>query len=258
LNRRTSLPRSIAKLSTSLDRRLKAYCLAAGAAGVSVLALADPLAEARIIYTPAYGHLPFERWMPVDINHDGVPDVSLLLSSSVYKVVDRAVVAQAAVGGAVIGYAGQFNGYASALAPGRPIGSKEAFLGGAAFLCRTEISHYVHSFTFSAGPWREAKDRYLGVEFSIDGSIHYGWIRMSVNRSHKLEAIVTGYAYETIANLPIRAGQTSDENEQEDSVKLEPAPVMSPPYLPVTNVFPSATRPMSLGMLALGADGPIF
>ena len=42
-----------AQLSQSLNQRVHAYALAASAAGVGVLALAQP-AEAKIVYTPAH------------------------------------------------------------------------------------------------------------------------------------------------------------------------------------------------------------
>lgn len=251
MKQRSSLRRIAVRLPLSLDREIRAYCLAAGAAGVAVLALADPLAEAKVIYTPAYGHLPLNRWMPVDLNHDGITDLMLALSSSVYKVVDRAVAAQPASGGGIIGYLGQFNGYASALIPGRPIGSNGPFLPADGFLCRTEISHYVHSFTFSAGAWREVKDRYLGVKFTVDGAVHYGWVRMNINRARKLKAIVTGYAYETVADLPIRAGQTSAEASEPEDSTVPPEKVSA--ARPALNVQPDSP-PLSLGQLALGAS----
>ena len=53
MKRTSRIPR---QLSDSLHHRLNAYALAAGAAGVSLLALAGP-AQARIVYTP--GHVTF-------------------------------------------------------------------------------------------------------------------------------------------------------------------------------------------------------
>jgi hypothetical protein len=50
---RSSRPRATAELSRSLHQQLNTYALAAGAAGVGLLALAPP-AEAKIIYTPAH------------------------------------------------------------------------------------------------------------------------------------------------------------------------------------------------------------
>jgi|HubBroStandDraft_6_1064221.scaffolds.fasta_scaffold05468_2 hypothetical protein len=53
---------------------LNAYALAAGAAGVGVLALAQP-AGAKIVYTPA--HIPIVQnkgLVELDLNHDGIND----------------------------------------------------------------------------------------------------------------------------------------------------------------------------------------
>jgi hypothetical protein len=39
---------------------------------------------------------------------------------------------------------------------------------------------------------------------------HYGWARLTVTRqAYHFQALLAGYAYETIANTPILAGQTS-------------------------------------------------
>jgi hypothetical protein len=68
------------------------------------------------------------------------------------------------------------------------------------------------------GPWLLAKDRYLGLAFLIDGKEHFGWARLSLGRFRfNGTAEITGYAYETIANKPIRAGdegKSSDDSAQ--------------------------------------------
>jgi hypothetical protein len=240
LIQRSPISRTLVNLSPSFDQRLKAYCIAAGTAGVSMLAL-NSAANAEVVYTPSYGHIAFERWSKIDFNHDGIPDVSFFLSSSNYKVIDRALAGRPSPGGGIIGYKGQFFSYASAFKAGAVIGSKGNFIGAEPLLCRTEINHYDGYSTFSAGAWRNSRGRYLGVRFLINGEIHYGWIRLSVSAPRKLEAVVTGYAYETVANQPIRAGQTSGEfsgSTQETGER----PVDSAPI-------------QSLGILALGANG---
>src|SRR5580692_10290041 len=68
------LPRKIANLRDCVQRQLNSYALAAGAAGVGMLALAQP-AEAKIVYTAA--HIPIvQNGGPVelDLNHDGIND----------------------------------------------------------------------------------------------------------------------------------------------------------------------------------------
>jgi len=67
--KRTS--RKSSNLSGSLQRQLNTYALAASAAGVGALALAQP-AEAKIIYTPVH----------VVIGHGGVQEYDLHLAHS--------------------------------------------------------------------------------------------------------------------------------------------------------------------------------
>jgi hypothetical protein len=77
---RSSGPRKTTNLSESVHHQLSMYALAAGAAGVGILALAQP-GEAKIVYTAA--HTPIRAVVNLDLNHDGLPDFELcaLLSS---------------------------------------------------------------------------------------------------------------------------------------------------------------------------------
>jgi hypothetical protein len=70
--------RRTAKLSKSVCRQLNSYALAASAAGVGMLALAQP-AEAKIVYTPAHIAVPINTFLPLDLNHDGVNDLSFTI-----------------------------------------------------------------------------------------------------------------------------------------------------------------------------------
>jgi hypothetical protein len=67
-------------LAEGLEKRTSVYAMAAGAAGVSVLALATP-ARAEIVYTPANIRVPLEHGdgmgVKIDFNHDGINDFSL-------------------------------------------------------------------------------------------------------------------------------------------------------------------------------------
>ena len=63
-------------LSRSLENRLASYVAAAGAAGVGVLAPAQP-AEAQLIFTPAHVMLePRGITYYLDVDHNGTPDFS--------------------------------------------------------------------------------------------------------------------------------------------------------------------------------------
>jgi hypothetical protein len=91
---------------------------------------------------------------------------------------------------------------------------------------------------FYSWSWAFANDQYLGLWFKINGQNHYGWARLSVTfhpglpKDRSWEAHLTGYAYETIADQRIKAGQMSDEADE-------------------ANVGQHA----SLGTLALGSNG---
>jgi hypothetical protein len=64
------------------------------------------------------------------------------------------------------------------------------------------------------------KNRYVGLRFKIKGKIHYGWARLSVQvQNHTVVGTLTGYAYETVAGKPIKAGQIKEE----DDAVIQPA-----------------------------------
>src|SRR5580693_4228107 len=61
---------SPSSLNNKLDRKLLAYTTAAGAAGASILALAQP-GHAEIVYTPA------DQTLNLDLNNDGIEDFDI-------------------------------------------------------------------------------------------------------------------------------------------------------------------------------------
>jgi hypothetical protein len=199
------------QISEALHKRLSAYAIAASAAGVGALALAQP-AEARIVYTPTHkviraGH-PYE----LDLNHDGYDDFSIWVrtcsaaTGCPWKILQiygyRNSVAEN-------GRSSNLGWLAAALKDGAKI-SEEKFFYNLGLLAG---SQYHRDY---GGNWFNVKNRYLGLVFYIDGEKHYGWARMNV-RTHKhpfaVTGILTGYAYETIPNKPIIAGKTHDGNE---------------------------------------------
>jgi hypothetical protein len=96
--------------------------------------------------------------------------------------------------------------------------------------------------TNHAGNWQSVNDRYLGIQFQSGGEVHYGWVRITViNEFNVYDLNITGYAYETVANQSIVAGQTSGGAH---AVKAE----LLPPDLPALG-----DSGPSLGMLAAGA-----
>ena len=72
------------------------------------------------------------------------------------------------------------------------------------------------------GLWDNLSDYYLGLRLLQSGQTYYGWVRLRVNVAPGpsggfASLIVQAYAYNTIANLPILAGQTTTTGIIEDS-----------------------------------------
>jgi hypothetical protein len=73
-----------------------------------------------------------------------------------------------------------------------------------------------HGFATSGGggPWEVGGTGYVGFLFGPAGDVHYGWASVDVtlvsnDSSVSYEVGVVGYAYNTVPNQPILAGQTS-------------------------------------------------
>jgi len=233
------------KLSESLLHHLDLYALAAGAAGVSLLAL-TPAAEAKIVYTKTHQVIGYGGIYDLDLNHDGIVDfviqeIGYSTNSTFIFRSRRWLFAKPALGNGVAG-----EGYASALKAGAVIGPRAPFIkggsNGATMVFVSEV--YITSRHYTTlGDWINVKNRYLGLKFKINGKFHYGWARLNAQVGHRsIAGTLTGYAYETVANRSIRAGQTEDGSPA-DAMSSEAA-------TPVSDAAPGAT----LGTLALGAQ----
>jgi hypothetical protein len=206
-------PSKTARMSDSIHRQLNMYALAATAAGVGMLALAEP-AEAKIVYTPA--HEKLTGFVPIDLNHHGKADMQFAnlgggRSGSYYSFLS----ARYANLSTTPEFVDTGKGFAVALHAGERIGPQRRFRS-AGVLWNVKVVHSVtnHSTRTSwSGQWanggKGSKDRYLGIKFAINGSPHYGWARVSVTINGSVAtSLLTGYAYETIPNKPIVAGKT--------------------------------------------------
>jgi hypothetical protein len=248
-SRTFSRRRELTRLAGKLELRLATYAAAASAAGVGILALAQPSA-AEIIYTDT--HLRVIKGTLLDLNHDGVNDFQFTGFRSVYFVTQsggaRPRYSNAALSVLGEGPDNQVFGasYASALKAGATIGPSGKFPGGPRIgrdHDKLGVSYYLRAY----GPWQSnpygIRNRYLGVKFKVNGEIHYGWVRMNVHFQPFAYIFpeITGYAYETEAGKSIRAGQTKETSE---------AAKISNSLLPE-----SVVREATLGALAIGAQG---
>lgn len=231
------------------DRQIRLYSLAASAAGVSVLALAQP-AESSVVVTQANVTIAFEAPAFIDMNGDGKNDFEFSIARggydhSFYKTLNVIPL----TGGRPVGGArGSIGPYGSALASGAKIGPSAHFSSsiarGQVMLERTNGFVSGTSEYTAYGPWGVKGTygfyRYLGVKFLISGQTHYGWIKILVDRSNGLQGFIKEYGYETVANKSLTAGQTqSSVADSSAEVEKSKSGVASP----------------SLGMLAAGVDG---
>ena len=107
------------------------------------------------------------------------------------------------------------------------------------------------SYDYSAGSWFNVLDRYLGLAFKIHGKLHYGWARLTTNWNGqlKIEATLTGFAYETRPDIRIIAGDTGGLRESDDDAS---------PMGEMLSAPEPSQSPATPGALALGAYGLSF
>lgn len=229
--------------SHTLERRLAAYSLAAATAGVAATALAQDAAHQTIQYTPAdIFFVGQARWnqpvIQLDLNHEGIVDLSIYAGGSGYSL-GTAHISYYRGGAWWKGANGV--GLRRALTKGMWIGPGEDFIGGNSLLQDRFIHRNVHTYGQNhcwgpfAAPGYSKPQLYLGVAFSIDGQTHYGWVRMGELDcgGGGVLGYITGYAYNTIPNAPIQAGQIRSGEAQANKADLKG----------------------TLGMLALGSLG---
>jgi hypothetical protein len=223
------------------------YSIAAAAAGVSMLALAQP-AKGEVVVTvkkipiPTSYYDEAQHLVPIDLNGDGVTDFSFSLYEFAYHSFNIELTIEPKGNGAVVGRNQKGALYASALFQSAKIGPSAHF--GARQRAEIEDAHgFDASSIYSRklyGNWGgNPLDRYLGVRFIIDGATHYGWIRLAViTEPRGVSATITEYAYETVANKRILAGASEKSSAE---------------FQPLDNV--RSLNRVALGMLALGAGG---
>jgi hypothetical protein len=241
--------RQAAILSESLNRQLNMYALAANAAGVAILALAQP-AEGKIVYTPAHEVVPNCGGHPtlclkLDLNHDKIVDFQIPWFPGTYTYGEASPYLDVIPGskqpknqiwgGNLYTDGGKENlgpYAASALNAGVSIGwnsfkfqLKHQVMFGAGDACGTD------SAGCEFGQWDDVQDKYLGLKFYIKGKVHFGWARLTQSvGKHGFVTTLTGYAYETVTNKPIITGKTKGK----DVITVQPR---------------------SIGQLALGSAG---
>ena len=227
-------------LGEQFHRRLANYAAAAGAAGVGILAMAQP-ANAEIVYVPE--NQPITTGAYVAINPHGITVVNLHNEpgATTSGITDELWASGSVAAAAIARIA--------ALKQGEPIGPGHRFSDFGLLAFRWKTNYNGRAGT--TGSWVNVRQRYLGFEFGINGQAHYGWARLTVMNGPgvSIKSILTGYAYNTIAGQQILAGQTSaDLATQPDPEAL--ANQATPQLLAA-----EGPKPGTLGLLALGSLG---
>lgn len=175
-------------------------------------ALVIPVA-AEVVYTPVYVSIPTGGHYDMDVNGDGIIDFTLNERLLIEECKLWWLDVFSHQGNAVVGY--RSNGWAAALPIGRSVDSSQVFIPSYALMATLGWGVGCHGGR--GGFWLNQGDRYLGLQFQIAGSIHYGWARVStsayVDQNGRLHTstILSGFAYETIPGKGILAGQISGD-----------------------------------------------
>jgi len=233
------------KLSQSLRKRLNMYAIAASAGAAGAVTLVQP-AEAKIVYTPAHIRIGQDTSVQLDLNHDGISDFSVwnlyernttFDAAQLLGVTPKNPSNEVVWGGSV---------WAAAVPKNVRIASTGVFATGSKYMA---IVGHDYNRLYGGGPWTGNTRAFLGLKFQIDGKTHYGWARLHVVAQLSgplkyplIDAILTGYAYETIPNKAIITGRTKGPGDTriEESNAASTVP---------------ACKATSLGLLALGSPG---
>jgi hypothetical protein len=233
------------KKNSDFQQRWKQYAAAAlGVAGVSALASAQTPTQRHIVYTPADIALDTKSsrmsFVPIDLNNDGNADVYLVLNH--FTDFFSGGLGFAAYGRINVSMGPNFAIGSHAIPKGEIIDKAGTFKTGTQLLVYAGSGSYEGAKHSTAqGPFKNIKNKYLGVRFLINGKVHEGWVRMTITcKGADITGTISGYAYDTIPNeLGLAAGQVGGRvgtGSTDGEATTEDAPEGS------------------LGMLAVGAS----
>jgi hypothetical protein len=203
-----------------LDKRFVAYALAA--AGVAVC---TKPAVAEIVFTKTNKTI-FTGSLPIDLNNDGVADFTLTnrtvaYSSSTYL---QNLGVRGGSGAAVIGRqnGNSLSAWDAPLSWSIGPNSPKGFVNVGHHSARMAAAGGRCCFT-PIGPWKSATNKYLGLQFTVKGQVHYGWARLTVSTvGDVVKTTLTGYAYESTPNTAILAGDRGPSASTAETKQVGP------------------------------------
>jgi hypothetical protein len=251
-----------ARLSESLNQRLNGYALAAGAAGVALMACSVPSEAAPVCKnisfmfsgTNTYALNPVhQRVAPFNIVQT-YAEVSSLTSTRF----NRGFFTPNFPGADVMLAA---NGLPADLASGANIGPGGRFGEGQSYGLLFTYGPRAGTQYNHLGNLKFGKTNYFGYKFLISGKTHYGWVRITAQTVYYgyVESEIISSGYESAPDTAIAAGSCASVSPSTGAV---PVPQNGTGSRSNADVSASAAtpkagtpRPTSLGMLALGAQG---
>jgi hypothetical protein len=188
---------------------------------VSLLAPAQP-SEAEIVYTPAHGLVTRHGSYALDLNNDGVVDFTIVDIDHHFdsggSLQSLAALPAAKDDGVLCGRCASRFAYAEALVQGDAIGKGFSFMSKQAPMANAAlVSSGGGQYSYFSLPFANVNHRYLGLKLQLPDGVHFGWARLNVQfvydsfETRTWVARITGYAYETIPGIEIKAGQIGDE-----------------------------------------------
>ena len=194
-----------------LSIRLKSYKTVAG----TFLALTPTLAFGDVVYTDVNPDTLATNSNPMielDIDGNGQPDLAVAVYSTTY-------------GGFQIQYAGVYPATGNYVAGNIQILYGSSYIFNAKDFAAGQMLHNgvgwnsvdgsysygllgVNAGIYSAGSWLNETDKYMGLKIQINGSTHFGWVRMDLNQACD-QLTVKGFAFEDFPETPIITGDTA-------------------------------------------------
>jgi hypothetical protein len=228
--------------------QISGYCLAASAAGVTVLACSSPVDAAPVCTTTT---ISFRDTMSYPLNpasqkvapFNVVQTYNNVSSLSHYVGLRGFFTPNIPSANTVL----DANGFPADLPAGAVIGPDANFGKGNSY---GEFFQFQY-FQGVTGPFASGQPGYAGFEFSQAGQTHYGWIRMRVVQKQRYYPflLVSEYGYESTPNTAIAAGSCATS-----ASSIEPGPEPQPQAARSAEKNKSGAAP-SLGLLALGSEG---
>ena len=199
-----------------LNKKLRSYSALA-----SSFALAATQADAQIIYTdinPDSTVALGGSFYNLDLDNDGTFDfaINVTIGTSASYTSQQIGISPAGTNGVAGSSVGAYI-YPFAMNAGDTIKTSLQFNLGPN---QSMASYFGASYSY--GNWLGVTDKYLGLKFYIGTAAHYGWARLDVNATAN-QFIIKDYAYNTVADAYILAGQTAvgiNENMTNNTVSI--------------------------------------